>query len=60
RILEEVRMIKRSFKLIDTKKLIDHEVDNLRQRIEDISSELSLLENFGMRISKQMVIFAKK
>ncbi|GAH24820.1 unnamed protein product, partial [marine sediment metagenome] len=60
RILEEVRMIKRSFKLIDTKKLTDHEVDNLRQRIEDISSELSLLENFGMRILKQMVIFAKK
>ena len=60
RILEEVRIIKRSFKLIDTKKLTDHEVNNLRQRIEDISSELSLLENFDMRISKQIVIFAKK
>ena len=60
RILEEVRMIKRCFELIDIKKLSDHEVGDLKQRIEDISSELSLLENFGMRLSKQIVIFAKK
>jgi len=59
-ILEEIRTVKGNFKSIDIKKLSDSEVKDLKRKVEDISSELSLLENFGMRASKQIVIFAKK
>lgn len=67
-IFEEIGIVQRKIEFMETEKISDKEIEKLgdkeieelRKRMADISYELSVLKNLGMKESKCILIFAKK
>jgi glycosyltransferase involved in cell wall biosynthesis len=67
-ISEEIGIVVKILELMESEKISDKKIEKLsykkieelRKRMADISYELSVLKNLGMRESKCMLIFAKK
>jgi hypothetical protein len=67
-ISEEIGIVIKKLELMEAEKISDKEIrklsdkkiEELRKRMADISYELGVLKNLGMRESKCILIFAKK